>query len=194
MNQPAEQPGTAALIEAATRGDLAAVSGLVSAGAAVCSLDRFGAPVLMRVIDELQFTPEVDRLAVVRTLLALGADPRQMDQDGGGPLTLAVLGMDTELIRLLVDAGARPNDERGFSAGETLYDWGVFDYTHDIWNVFEDMPEPATDADSCSPDAWLRYLDRLAVKYGKRRPDHLMLLRERGALTQRELAESGEDI
>jgi hypothetical protein len=47
-------------------------------------------------------------------------------------------------------------------------------------------PESPTDADKASEDSWLKFLDRLTIKYGKRRPDYLMLLRERGALTYAE--------
>jgi len=36
-------------------------------------------------------------------------------------------------------------------------------------------------------DAWLRHLSRLAHHYDKARPEHLQLLRERGALSMFEL-------
>jgi len=37
-------------------------------------------------------------------------------------------------------------------------------------------------------EEWLKWLDYMAVKYDKRRPDHLFLLREYGARTSSELS------
>ena len=89
------------------------------------------------------------------------------------------------MIRILLDAGADPNAEKMDSESESFHDWAEFDYRYEIWSV--NPPEKAIDADRSSEDAWLAYLDRLAVKYGKRRPDHLQLLRRRGALSMAEL-------
>ena len=127
---------------------------------------------------------------VVKLLLELGADPNQLDEDGCGALTEAMLVMDTEMLRLLLEAGARPNDFSGFVSSETLYDWADSDYQFDIWDINkfpEKVPEYTTE------DAWLEWLDSMAVKDGKRRPDHLFLLREYGARTSSELEQLEEN-
>ncbi|MCU0427579.1 MAG: hypothetical protein MUF71_18350 [Candidatus Kapabacteria bacterium] len=43
------------------------------------------------------------------------------------------------------------------------------------------------EADTATPDTWLHFLNRLAVKYKRRRPDYLVSLRVFGAKTMREL-------
>ena len=101
----------------------------------------------------------------------------------GGPLFSAVINQDTEVLRLLLDHGADPNREN--DGCETLYDWAKFDYWYEVYDC-EAFPEQPTDEDKVSEDAWLRFLDRIAVKHGLMRPDYLILLRERGALTRTE--------
>ena len=111
----------------------------------------------------------------------------------------AILNMDTEMMRILLDAGADPNellrillgpgtDPAGVgidSMEESLYEWAEFAYRYEVWS--NKLPDGAIAAAGTNRDAWLHYLDRLAVKYGKRRPDHLLLLRQRGALSMSEL-------
>ena len=136
-------------------------------------------------IGDLEFCPQTPKYMVVKELLRLGADSNARSRDGSSPLIVAVLHMDTEMLRLLLDAGADPNAVPMHASDELLYDWAVFVYRYEVWNV--KLPETAKVADQVDPDAWLCYLDRLAVKYGKRRPDYLRLLRERGALSVAEL-------
>jgi len=121
-----------------------------------------------------------DRHAVVSFMLEHGADPRLLTADGSGPLFAAVIAQDTPVLRLLLDHGADPNLEHDLS--ESLYDYAEFDYRFETYDI-NNLPEQPTDADKASEDAWLQFLDRIAIKYGKRRPDYLILLRERGALT-----------
>jgi hypothetical protein len=52
--------------------------------------------------------------------------------------------------------------------GESLYDWADFAYRYEVWSM--NLPEEATVDERSDMDAWLGYLDRLAVKHGKRRP------------------------
>lgn len=177
------------LIDAAERGDIAAIRAQVADGFDVRQTNPYGESVLAAAISGLEVVvniPAPHRYAVVTALLELGFDPNQLDSDRMGPLTEAMLAMDTEMLRLLLDAGARPNDAAGCTDSDTLYDWAEFDYQYEVWNI-DGIPENFTDADEASEDTWLAWLDSMAVKYNRRRPDHLLLLRERGAKTRREL-------
>jgi hypothetical protein len=95
--------------------------------------------------------------------------------------------MDTEMLRLLLDAGADPNVVRIRNDGdrESLYDWAHAVYHDEVWqgHPFGEV-KPAEGEDE---DAWLRHLSELAHHYDKARPEHLQLLRERGALSMFEL-------
>lgn len=173
------------IVGSACAGDPESIRRLVRSGIDLTCLDQFGNTLLEVVIAQMAFFPDAPRYKVVAELLRCGADARQHNTDGYGPLYSAVLNMDTDMIRILLDAGADPNAEKMDSESESFYDWAEFDYRYEIWSV--NPPEKAIDADRSSEDAWLAYLDRLAVKYGKRRPDHLQLLRRRGALSMAEL-------
>lgn len=169
----------------ACAGDLDGLRTLVANGFDLAVRSPLGETPLRRVLADIDHAPEAPRYAVVQELLRLGADARQIGTDGTGPLFMAVLSMDTEMLRILLDAGADPNAEEMDPAVESLYDWAVFDYRYEIWNL--NLPADPADSDRASEDAWLAFLDRLAIQHGKRRPDHLLLLRERGALCMKEL-------
>ena len=173
------------VVDRACAGDIEGIRSWVRSGFDLTGLDHSGNTLLEVVIGQMAFFPDAPKYKVVAELLRCGADARQLNADGFGPLFAAVLNMDTEMIRILLDAGADPNAEKMDSESESLYDWAEFDYRYEIWNV--NLPEGATDADRSSDDAWLAHLDRLAVKYEKRRPDHLQLVRQRGALSMAEL-------
>lgn len=91
---------------------------------------------------------------------------------------------DTRILKLLLDHGADPNKEHDL--GEPLYNWAEFDYRYDEYGI-QLLPEEPTEEDKSTEDEWLQFLDRLAIKHGKRRPDYLFLLRAAGAKTWREL-------
>ena len=94
--------------------------------------------------------------------------------------------MDTKLIKVLLEAGAKPNIFTAYSENQTLYDWADTDYVLYIWNNrFPEEPSAELIADT--EDAWLLWLDEMAIKYNKRRPDHLFLLGEYGARSWFEL-------
>lgn len=171
-------------VASACAGDIDAMRAQVAGGFDVNGTDRFGDTILERVISGLEHWPAAPKYAVVREMLRSGADPRRLGRDGCGPLLAAVLNMDVEMLCILLDAGADPNAVRIWTTGERLYDWADFVYRYEVWNA--KLPEDAAAADTANPDAWLRYLDRLAVKHGRRRPDYLRLLRERGAISSRE--------
>lgn len=179
------------LINAAERGDIAAIRAQVAGGFDVRETDQYGESLLAIAISSLEVVvdiPAPHRYEVVTALLESGFDPNQLDTDRAGALTEAMLAMDTEMLRLLLDAGARPNDVAGFFPGDTLYDWAEIGYLFHVWDV-NGVPElEETDqSDRATVDSWLRWMDRMAIKYHRRRPDHLLLLRERGAKTRQEL-------
>jgi ankyrin repeat protein len=186
-------------VSSACAGDIDAMRAQVAEGLDLNGREQFGDTLLELVISELEYCPEAPKYKVVQEMLWLGADPCRLSEDGSSPLFTAILNMDTEMLRILLDGGADPNvllritlgagADPGIvemeTLGESLYDWADFAYRYDVWNMR--LPEEATAAERSDKDAWLRYLDRLAVKHGKRRPDHLRLLSQRGALSMAEL-------
>ncbi|MEF8750097.1 MAG: ankyrin repeat domain-containing protein [Candidatus Accumulibacter propinquus] len=188
-----------AFVSSACAGDIDAMRAQVAEGLDLNGRDRFGDTLLELVISELEYCPEAPKYRVVQEMLRLGADPCGLSKDGSSPLFMAILNMDTEMLRILLNGGADPNAllriTLGAGAdpdvlemetlGESLYDWADFAYRYEVWSM--NLPEEATVAERSDMDAWLGYLDRLAVKHGKRRPDHLRLLRQRGALSMAEL-------
>ncbi|MCM8626369.1 ankyrin repeat domain-containing protein [Accumulibacter sp.] len=187
-------------------GDLDALRELVGSGFDLNGCDQLGETILERVIGELEFCPGKQRYAVIREMLRLGANPGVVGSDGSTPLFTAVVNMDTRMIGILLDAGADPNaslrilrgtgseaDTAGSRAvAESLYDWAKFAYRYEVWETR--LPEDARTADQSDEDAWLGQVDRLAVEYGKRRPDHLRLLRERGAQSTLELCRAARAL
>lgn len=185
-------PDIKALISAATAGDFARVRSLVANGADINGCDNYGDTVLTAAIGDPDDDDTSLRLAIARELISLGADPRRTNEDGRGPLGAAAIRMDTEVLRLLMDSGADPNKEINRDDGLTVYDEAIDDYHVRVWLMepkIPGLPEEPDEEALATQDTWLIFLDRLAVKYGKRRPDHLSLLRERGARTRGELRE-----
>ena len=185
---PEKQQIFESIIDAAWRGDLSVIREMVTPDFDRSITNQSGDSILSGAISELCIYDDMrpHRYDVVRTLLELGFDPNQLDDEGMGPLTMAMLPMDTEMLRLLLNAGARPNDYKGFSSDDTLYSWAMMDYMYNVWDINK-FPEAASETDMANEDAWLAWLDHIAIKYERRRPDHLQLLRERGARTWFEL-------
>jgi hypothetical protein len=148
---------------------------------------NFPCYILAEAISELSFPSSEEktyRYEIVKLLLELGANPNQLDVEKSGALTDAMIAMDTEMMRVLLEAGANPNHYGGFSDSETFYDYAEFDYRYRIYEM-NNYPEPQpTYADE---DSWLLWLDEIAIKYNRRRPDHLFLLRQYNAKTSNEL-------
>ncbi|MBK7674859.1 MAG: hypothetical protein IPJ27_08815 [Candidatus Accumulibacter sp.] len=103
--------------------------------------DRFGDTMLERVISDLELFPTTRKYEVIREMLRLGADPQGLSEDGSTPLLIAVLNMDAEMVRILLDAGADPNAVGMRARNELLYDWADFVYRQEVWNV--KLPEEA---------------------------------------------------
>lgn len=164
------------LHEALSQSDLARAASLVQAGASVNARTRFGDSLLAQIAGHHDTTVRRDGVIF---LLECGADPRLLDPDGGGPLFSAVIAWDVVVLKLLLDAGADPNDEN--EPGETLFEWAKFDYGFEVWNCGMQWPEEPTEADKVSPDSWLDFLDRIALKYGKPRPDSAVASRARNS-------------
>ncbi len=174
--------------DCACSGDLEGMRALVAAGLALTERRVIGQTALEILIDDLVDSPKILRCEVVREMLRLGADARQKNTDGFGPLFSAVLTMDADLLRVLMEAGADPNAEEMDSIFESLYDWAEFDYRYHVWGL--NAQELAEVWDTADEDAWVRNLDRLALEHGRQRPEHLQVLRQHGALSMRELRPS----
>jgi hypothetical protein len=177
-------------VKVACKADVDQMRALVSAGLNLKDRDYDSNTVLERLIDALDYEPDAPKYDIVKEALRLGADPRQLSTFGLGSLFAAVVCMDTEMLRILLDAGADPNLDGIDDEAESLYDWAMFDYRFEVWNL--EFPDDPTEAEWSDEASKLAFMDRLAIMHGKRRPDHLQLLRERGALSMEEIRERGQ--
>lgn len=171
------------LIQAISSKDLPLVEKLLSDGADINAQDKYGDSVLKEAVFSLQEAPE--RYDVIKFLLDKGADPNLLDDERGSALHQPMFNMDTEMLELLLDYGADPNAAAGFAESEMFYDYAEFDYRYNVYDLH--LPEDPTDFDKLNEDNWLNFLQRLAEKYNVRQPDHLYLLRRRGAKAISEL-------
>jgi hypothetical protein len=173
------------IVDAALAGNLALLRDLAQRGAAMNEVTPGGDSLLEDVLTYLYDHQAAHRYAVVRTLLELGADPNVLGEEKSSPLVPAMLNMDTEMLRILLDAGADPNKAVGFMDCESFYDWAEFDYRYEMCDLH--LPDTPTEDDKKDEDSWLSFLDKVAVKHNWRRPDHLFLLRMYGAKTRTEI-------
>jgi ankyrin repeat protein len=170
------------LIHAIRREDIQDIEYLISIGANVDARDSFDDTAL---VNAIQIENEQTRLAIVEILLESRADPKLLDDSHRGPLFVAAVRMDYRVLELLLKYGADPNSEFDPDEHESLYDWAECDYRFEVFDLH--LPKDPTEVDKASEENWLEYLDRLALSYGKRRPDYLQLLRRYGAKTFKEL-------
>lgn len=177
-----------AIVNAAWKNDLETVRTMVANGFDLATTTEYGETVLNEAICNLSVYDDMAsyRFDVVKLLLELGANPNQLDVDGYGALSQSVLVMDTELMKILLDANANPNARDGLHGGN-LYDDADSHYQFHIWDVNKFPEEPSAELLADSEDAWLNWMNEMAIKYQRRRPDHLFLLREYGARTSAEL-------
>jgi hypothetical protein len=178
------------LLKAISNKDFQLIEKLLDEGADINVQNEYGESVLRECLfPPLQSDPK--RYKVIKYLLDHGADPTLLDDERNGPLQIAMFGMDTEMLKLLLDYGADPNAESGFDEGDTLYNWAKEDY---LYNVYDwRLPEEPTEADKIDEETWLAFLQRLAEKYDTHPPEHLFLLRSRGARCAHELKKTKQN-
>src|SRR5438876_12415561 len=107
MMEP-ETPDSPPLDDILEQKDVDELLRVLDAGANVNELTVWGS-LLKRVILAFEAHPRLHELVV--ELIRRGADPRLLTDDLGGPLFSAVIIRDAEIVRLLLLAGAQPNDE-----------------------------------------------------------------------------------
>jgi len=137
--------------------------------------------------DHLKAILSPTRLAMVRLLLSLGADPNIGDTYCNSPLIWdPIIYFDIEMIRLLAEMGANLNwqDE----CGVTLFDSAVSDYWYDFFIATDKQRSVRrpTEDEMLNADAELSYLFDVAAQVGAPLPDHLKVLRDLGAKNGRE--------
>ena len=150
--------------------DFAAIDCALGNGAHIDSANNFGETGLILAIDLID--DKHDRFAVVAHLLKHGANPSITDDGGCNALFSATLRKDAKLINILIQHGASPDIK--LDGGEPLYEWAEFTYRYDLFDLH--LPEEPAENDLLTELTWLNFLDRLARKYHKPRPDYLFLL------------------
>ncbi len=169
---------TETFFAAVAEGNVRAITALVANGQDLNVLSEFGNTPLQHAISSTE--DPVQRRLIVELLLNLGCKPIPAPY-GGGPLFSAITQVDHDVLAMLLQHGADPTKEHDM--GEPLFDWAEFDYRYETWNL--ELPETSAETDRTSDSAWVAFLDRLAVKYGKPRPIGLGLLLQYGATGHR---------
>jgi ankyrin repeat protein len=142
-------------------GNMDSICAAVAQGFDLKALTPLGDTLLDEIVQDWDFCKNPKRYDIFKELLRLGADARQTNFDGHGPLLMAAFNADTELVRILLDAGADPNPYFADDPVESLYDDLEFDYRYYTWDL--DGYGKATEEDLASVDAWLAFLDRQAI-------------------------------
>lgn len=112
-----DKQGTAALIQAASHNDLAAIDNLLKAGVDPNSANDYGATALYAAAASAD-------PAVTAKLLAAGANPNPRLQEGETPLMEAALRGNLATVKALLAGGADPNLQEQ-SGGQTALMWAV---------------------------------------------------------------------
>ena len=157
-------------------------------GADINELDDFGDSPLAEAV--FYFADHPCRCQIVKELLKRGANPKILDKEKCGPLLQAAIIKDAAIMRILLEAGADPNREFGCAGALSLFEWALSDYRYD-----EDLlnpPDEPTAQENETMDGWLSYIERMALKYGKRPLDYVRVLREFGAKSNWELEEDAK--
>lgn len=169
---------TETFFAAIAEGNVRAINALIADGQDLNVVSEFRNTPLQHAI--LSIEDSVKRRLIVELLLNLGCKPIPAPY-GGGPLLSAVIQADNDVLAMLLQHGADPTKEHDM--GEPLFDWAEFDYRYETWDL--DLPEASAETDRTSDSAWVAFLNRLAVKYGKPRPIGLRLLLDYGATGHR---------
>lgn len=179
------EPTRKAVINAACAGDLDQLRKLAGLGVDLDDIGQTGESLLEAIIFDLCVDEKKHRYEVVRLLLASGADPNARGAAKSTPLLPAMLRMDVEMLQILLEAGADPNLPGGCSESSSFYDWAEFHYRYSVYGL--KLPEEPSGEVRNDEDAWLDFLDGLALRQGARRPNHLFLLRRYGAKSMNEM-------
>jgi ankyrin repeat protein len=118
------------------------------------------------------------RNCAVRYLLAYGAVPECSNGDSTGPLYLALMHRDARVLELLLRYGSDPKAQSG-PGDRGLLQCALLDYSLDTYAGR--LPELLDSATRDDPDALIEFLNHLAVRQRKPRPECLELLRLYGA-------------
>ncbi|WP_422137661.1 ankyrin repeat domain-containing protein [Endozoicomonas sp. ALC020] len=166
------------LMEAILGSNIPLIQKRLDSGCDINSRDEYGESVLQSAVSALYDYKH--KIAILEFLLDQGADFTLLDKDRTGPLSEAVLNMDTESLKLLLDRGADPNAEAGFTNRETLYDEAVDWYTYKHFRRFclDDVIEADIDDEH---ELYLEGLQKYAKDTNNPTPDHICLLRAYGA-------------
>jgi ankyrin repeat protein len=173
--------------------DIAEIRRLVAAGADLNAWNEFGEPFLFDALFNTSHYDEATeadrtRYEIIALLLASGANPHELDSEGGNILIGPIFSRDAEMVELLLRSGVDPNRGCG-EQGNTVYDLADFDYWVEVWCEMPNAPLQKPSAnDLASEDAYVDFLDRAAQGLGGERPTILRLLRKYRALTRKEMA------
>jgi ankyrin repeat protein len=154
--------------------------------------DERWSPLFEQIIEQLYRSRSPFRYEAVRMLLELGADPNKFAGAEIGPLTHAVWEMDSEMLKILLDASADPNLPFAEDEYESFLDYSMEHFEFTLMQL--DIDEKRTKEDEESTESWLAYLDRCALQHSFQRPEHLYVLRSYGALSRKELDESYKQL
>jgi ankyrin repeat protein len=118
----ARAQGSDVLLEAAGRGDVAAVRAQLARGALVEARDA-------RSWTALMIASARGHTRVVQALLAVGANPSSRATDGSTPLMAAAVGGHRDIVRALLDAGADTSlrNQAGATAQSKALEYGHAD-------------------------------------------------------------------
>jgi hypothetical protein len=146
-----------ALRSAAAKGDVAAVKDLLKKGTQVDAKDRRGETALMYAVNdtlERSASREFDRQAVVRELLAQGADVHAVGNRGMNVLMKASAFGNADLVRQLLKAGAdlQAKDDSGMTALMWAANQPVS--VNDTAEIVEFLIEAGADVDEKSRDGY----------------------------------------
>lgn len=161
----------------AKAGDVAGARDLLVAGADPDEADGLDGGTPLQAAIEGCRSPD-ERYELVSLLLSHGADPTRLDANATGPLFLALLHQDTSVLELLLRHGADPNAEVGFADKGLLW-WARSDYLFETYG--RELPEEPDNETWNDIDTLIHYLDALANRHGRARPEALRLLRLYGA-------------
>ena len=146
----------------------------------------------------------LNRLHQIKELISLGANPNHSGTVNHGCLYLAIDNIDTDIIRVLLDAGVEYNSvnlevnyskKYGFSIqAESILDFAIYQCWFDVreskTSAKIEFPENNLFWECPTTDLRIQLLDELSTKYHKKRPEMLFLLREQGALSLSEIFEN----